>query len=198
MLQEDDECVQILPSHSTLQLHTELKYLRRYIEAKVKAVTWLLRSSVWALTFYSLLVTWCINSLIFNNRRLCPHCIYVFCIYLRTNSDLCHLYHKLIAFITEMKTVYCAVRTGSLNKAVCASYLKGSWRKQWLLLVCLRNELLNFVNPPYSLSLSNQFLTKGLSSAITIITQNTNLAKFTQHHFPVLYLQAYSPCKCNR
>ena len=29
---------------------------------------------------------------------LCPHCIYVFCIYLRTNSDLCHLQHKLIGF----------------------------------------------------------------------------------------------------
>ena len=28
-------------------------------------------------------------------------------------------------FITEIKSVYCAVRTGSLNKAVCASYLKG-------------------------------------------------------------------------
>ena len=26
----------------------------------------------------------------------CPHCIYVFCIYLRTNSHLCHLQHKLI------------------------------------------------------------------------------------------------------
>ena len=26
------------------------------------------------------------------------HCIYVFCIYLRTNSDLCHLQHKLIVF----------------------------------------------------------------------------------------------------
>ena len=25
-------------------------------------------------------------------------CIYVFCIYLRTNSDLCHLHHKLIGF----------------------------------------------------------------------------------------------------
>ena len=24
------------------------------------------------------------------------HCIYVFCIYLTTNSDLCHLQHKLI------------------------------------------------------------------------------------------------------
>ena len=26
------------------------------------------------------------------------HCIYVFCIYLRTNSDLCHLQHKMIGF----------------------------------------------------------------------------------------------------
>ena len=25
-------------------------------------------------------------------------CIYVFCIYLRTNSDLCHLQYKLIGF----------------------------------------------------------------------------------------------------
>jgi len=39
----------------------------------------------------------------------------------RTNSDLCHLHHKLIAFITEVKIVYSAVRTGSLNRAVCAS-----------------------------------------------------------------------------
>ena len=28
----------------------------------------------------------------------CPHCIYMFCIYLRTNSHLCHLQHKLIGF----------------------------------------------------------------------------------------------------
>jgi hypothetical protein len=33
-----------------------------------------------------------------NNCTLCPHCIYVFCIYLRTNSDLCHLQHNLIGF----------------------------------------------------------------------------------------------------
>ena len=30
-----------------------------------------------------------------------------------------------LVFITEMKSVYCAVRTGSLDKAVCASSLKG-------------------------------------------------------------------------
>ena len=51
-----------------------------------------------SLTFESLLVTWCTNSLTFNNCTLCPHCIYVFCIHLRTNSYLCHLQHKLIGF----------------------------------------------------------------------------------------------------
>jgi len=34
----------------------------------------------------------------FNNCTLCPHCINVFCIYLRTNSEFCHLQHKLIGF----------------------------------------------------------------------------------------------------
>jgi hypothetical protein len=47
----------------------------------------------------------------FNNFTLCPHCIYVFCVCLRTNSDLCHLHKKLIVFKTEMKSVYSAVRT---------------------------------------------------------------------------------------
>jgi hypothetical protein len=41
------------------------------------------------------------------------------------NSDLCHLRHKLIGFITEMKSVYSAVRTGSLNEAVYTPSLKG-------------------------------------------------------------------------
>jgi hypothetical protein len=27
----------------------------------------------------------------FNNFTLCPYCIYVFCICLRTNSNLCHI-----------------------------------------------------------------------------------------------------------
>ena len=48
----------------------------------------------------------------------------MFCKYLRTNSDLCHLYHKLIGFKTEMKSVYSAVRTGSLNKTFCALSVK--------------------------------------------------------------------------
>ena len=43
------------------------------------------------------------TSLTFNNCTLCPHCIYVFCIYLRKNSDLCHLQHKLIGFYSRDK-----------------------------------------------------------------------------------------------
>jgi hypothetical protein len=40
----------------------------------------------------------------FNTQQLYvlpTHCIYVFCIYLRTNSDLCHLHHKLIGFFNR-------------------------------------------------------------------------------------------------
>ena len=36
--------------------------------------------------------------LTFNNCTLSTHCIYLFCVYLRTNSDLCHLHRKLIGF----------------------------------------------------------------------------------------------------
>jgi hypothetical protein len=54
--------------------------------------------SIFELNFWSLLVTWCNTSLALNNCTLCPHCIYVFCIYLRTDSDFCHLQHKLIGF----------------------------------------------------------------------------------------------------
>jgi len=31
-------------------------------------------------------------------------CIYVFCIHLRTESDLCHLHHKLVGFYNRVET----------------------------------------------------------------------------------------------
>jgi hypothetical protein len=40
----------------------------------------------------------CTNRFETLEMTFCPHCIYVFCIYLRTNSDLCYLDHKLIGF----------------------------------------------------------------------------------------------------
>jgi hypothetical protein len=50
------------------------------------------------------------------------------------NSDLCHLQHKLIGFITDMKSVYSAVRTGPLNKAVCVK--TSSWFQRSVSLHC--------------------------------------------------------------
>jgi len=44
------------------------------------------------------------NIKLFKNCTLCPHCIYAFCIYPRTNSDLCHLQHKLIGFYNRDET----------------------------------------------------------------------------------------------
>jgi len=43
------------------------------------------------------------KGLTFNNCTFCPHYIYMFFIYLRTNSDLCHLQHKLIGFYNRGK-----------------------------------------------------------------------------------------------
>jgi hypothetical protein len=34
---------------------------------------------------------------------LCPHCSYVFCVDLRTNSNLCHLHYELIGFYNRDK-----------------------------------------------------------------------------------------------
>ena len=80
------------------------------------------------LTLYSLVVTICTASLTFNNCTFCPHCIYVFRIYLRTNSDLCHLQHKLISFYNSDLTLYSLVitiRTTSLtfnNSTFCPTH----------------------------------------------------------------------------
>ena len=52
-------------------------------------------------------------------------------VFISEQTATCAIYSiNWLVFITEMKSVYSAVRTGSLNKAVCASYLKG-----WLLLI---------------------------------------------------------------
>ena len=58
------------------------------------------------------------------NYTLCSHTIYMFCTDIRSNSNFGLRNIKCLLFIKEMKSVYCAVRTGSLNKAVCASSLK--------------------------------------------------------------------------
>ena len=43
------------------------------------------------------------TGLTLNNCTLCPHCIYVFRIYLRTNSDFCPIHHKLTGFCNRVE-----------------------------------------------------------------------------------------------
>ena len=56
-------------------------------------------------------------------RFVCKGLIFMFCIYLRTNSDLCHLQHKLIGFYNRDEKCLEGGTDWSLNKAVCASAL---------------------------------------------------------------------------
>jgi hypothetical protein len=46
-------------------------------------------------------------------------------VYLRTNSDLCHLQHKLIGFYNRDEKCLQRGTDWVFKKAVCASYLKG-------------------------------------------------------------------------
>ena len=39
------------------------------------------------------------------------HCVYVFCVDLRTNSDYFTVQHWLVVFMTETECVYCAIRS---------------------------------------------------------------------------------------
>ena len=56
------------------------------------------------------------------------HTVFMCFVFIWEQTATCATYSiNWLVFITEMKRVYCAVQTGSLYKAVCASYLKGQY-----------------------------------------------------------------------
>jgi hypothetical protein len=81
---------------------------------------------------------------IFKNCAFCPHCIYVFCIYLRTNSDLCHLHHNLIGFYNRVEKCLqhgtnCIFKLSSLRlvfKVLMTGILGGDWCVPLLFVWC--------------------------------------------------------------
>jgi hypothetical protein len=72
------------------------------------------------------MITWYVNLLkpigyVMHHQKFNIHQLYAL-----PTLHLCATYSiKWVVFITEMKSVYCAVRTGDLIKAVCGSSLKG-------------------------------------------------------------------------
>ena len=64
--------------------------------------------------------------LTFSNSTFCPHSVFMCFVWIWEQTATCATYSiNWLVFIIEMKSVYSAVRTGALNKAVCALYLKG-------------------------------------------------------------------------
>ena len=64
----------------------------------------------------------------FNIQQLCvlPHTVFMCFVFVWEQTATCATYSiNWLVFITEMKSVYSAVRTGALNKAVWASSVKG-------------------------------------------------------------------------
>ena len=87
-----------------------------------KTVTMISPAEGVPLTFWSLPVTWCTSR--FNIQHL--YVVFMCFVFIWEQTATCATYSiNWLVFITEMKSVYCAVPIGSLNKAVCASYLKG-------------------------------------------------------------------------
>ena len=63
----------------------------------------------------------------FNVQQLyaLPHTVFICFVFIWEQTATCATCSiNWLVFVTEMKSVYCAVRTGSLNKTVCASSLK--------------------------------------------------------------------------
>jgi hypothetical protein len=56
------------------------------------------------------------TALTFRNSLFCPQCIYMFCVDLRTNRNTSLYRINLLVFRNKAESVYCAVRTGSLNQ----------------------------------------------------------------------------------
>ena len=71
--------------------------------------------------------TGCLMHQQFNIQQLYPlPTLYLCFVFIWEQTATCATYSiNWLVFITEMKSVYSAVRTGSLNKAVCASSLNG-------------------------------------------------------------------------
>jgi hypothetical protein len=76
----------------------------------------LLRGTDRNLTLYSPVVTICTASLIFNNSTFCPHTVFMCFVWIWEQIAIISLYNiNWLVCITEMGSVYCAVRTGYLN-----------------------------------------------------------------------------------
>ena len=78
---------------------------------------------------YRTVVTICTTSLTFNNSTFCPHPVFMCFVWISEQTAILSLYKiNWLVFITEMKSIYCVVRTGYLYTAevnICLEIFTG-------------------------------------------------------------------------
>jgi hypothetical protein len=88
---------------------------------------------VQALTFLRLLVTGSTRKLNILTTVRSAHTVFICFVFVWEQTATCAIYSiNRLVFITEMKSVYSAVRTGSLNEAVCAC---ATYNINWLVFI---------------------------------------------------------------
>jgi len=105
-------CSVWISKHSVISLYSInwLVFIR-----ETESVYCAVRTELNILNLQSPVVTICTTGLTFNNSTLSTQCTYVFCTDLRQTAIISLYNINSLVFITEKESVYCAVRTGSLN-----------------------------------------------------------------------------------
>ena len=127
----------------------------------------------------------------------------MFCIYLRTNSDLCHLQHKLIGFYNRDEKCLQRGTGWGLNKAVCASSTADNLktidklrsRGAWTFSQCIDHKD-SSLTPRWSSKLSalirNYCDPGGSATAVELPECDRSPVRTAQH--PVCYHHCTIPC----
>ena len=129
------------------------------------------------------------------------------CIYVRRTATCATYSINWLDFITETKSVYSAVRTGSLNKAFCTSSLKGYYRDFIVWVFCVeafRFNILNMQNwKSHYHAVDTQLFSLHPAASVAmdlcILRQRTNFKLRTQcwsSHNLGTTVQAHTHCLC--
>jgi hypothetical protein len=143
------------------------------------------------------------TSLTFSNSTFCPHSSFMCFVWIWEQTAIISLYNiNWLVFITKMKSVYCAVRTASLNKAVCASSLKGKCIRRFptriIFLHCVISVPITRTDTSGSaplLSFSGPYFSPSLYSQNSLTPHFTHKMK---HKFVLLYTVTGGPSNRTR
>jgi hypothetical protein len=109
------DCYFFRDSDSTCQWQVKQRQWFKQLVTRVRQTNHFLQLPQKRLTFWSLVVFFRTTTVNIKKFYMALTLRWVFCTDIRTDSEFCLYSINWLAFITEMKSVYCAVRTGSFK-----------------------------------------------------------------------------------